>query len=186
MRSGSRSDEMLVDSFRAGAAVPWDSPIPSIAGEFLSVVEKHDRVVALAFHSLAHVALEFEAEPLPTLSQWPIDARHPHNAVVGCGLWIHPEASGEAARQIHRLTRTLLAQELARKWCVVAVALPIGGPFDPAAIVQQIAARDPRSPIPEARSEAVALTSVLADGYWPIGITPDGRHVLCAWRNEVL
>lgn len=175
LRDAQRADRAAIDRIvRAGTV--WDLPAGETADAAATVAELDHRVVAVARSLRAYVEPQWAAEPLPHhVPELTFD--RPPNAVVANGLVILDEVPPPGRRQIHRLTRTLLAQQFAARWALTLIPLPDAAPHGPAGIVQQVCA---------GALVVEPLKVVLEDGYWPIGLSHDGAAVACVWRNDAM
>lgn len=139
------------------------------------VVQLDEAIVAVASAASTRASIAWAPEPLEPLARWPWSVADSPNATVGCGLVMHRRLEPTQQAAIHRLVRTLRADELGHRYCIVTAPLPILAPHEPAAVLQQVmhgALHWPPLQIP------------LEDGYWPIGLDPRGRAAVCVRRNR--
>lgn len=166
-RALQRADHTTLLDFRE-RGIWWESgPLE----HDVTVVQAHHRVVAFASAVPRRIAPpDYAAEPIPSFDRFTDGSQR---ALFGAGLLIAHNLSVDELTAIHRLTRTLAAQEAGARWCCIEVALPAHTVLDPAAVVQQITAGAMPWPL---------LTVPLRDGYWPLGIR--AGSVVAVRRND--
>lgn len=125
-----------------------------------TLVERGGRIVAASWYRTADVHVIEPTEPLPLCNQI-IDAGV-DAALLGCGICVADTLDRTELQRLHRLVRTMHAEQLGVRYTIAEIPLPAHPVYDARATVQQIAAGAlPHRP----------LEIALADGYWPHGVT---------------
>ena len=138
----------------AGAAGPDDRA---------EIVEHLGRIVAVSWTRFTSIAAPtFHPDPVPTRDH--LLQTGAESALVGMGLYVAETLTRTELRRIHRLTRTLRAEEHGVKYTICRIRLPPHPVYDAAALAQQIAA---------GAIDFDPLTVALGDGYWPVAVTSD-------------
>ncbi len=173
-RSAKRADARAIETLRRSEAA-FALPTAAKLDEDTTVVELDHRIVAVATTTRGTIEPDLQ-RPVFRASDDLFAAGTP-NAFVGAGLWIAPELAIADVRKIHVLLHTFGAQQHGMKWAVVRAPLTPRPPFEPEALLQQIVAGAVERPWIEV---------LLADGYFPWCLDPEGSSAYFVWRNEAI
>jgi hypothetical protein len=159
-----RADRAAIDDLLARGVV-WERPATDSNPR---VFEEDGRIIAVSWARVAEIAPPlWQPEPVPEIG---LIEPGDQTALVGGGLVLATGLTVRTSRTVHRLARTLAAQERGLRWTVVEVPLPNIEGFDPPGVAQQICAGAIVHP---------QITVPLSEGYWPVGTRAGDLVLVC-------